>query len=236
MVYNWSQSIQRYIYPPLCLLCGGSGDGEIDICTSCRQELPHNHHPCSCCALPLPPAAPVDSLCGKCLQKPPPFTNCTVPFIYQHPIDRLITGLKFSAKLQHGRMLATLLLEHIHRSNQTKLPEVIIPVPLHHKRLQERGYNQALELARPISRQLNIPLDFSSCRRVLNTHSQSTLHERERRSNIRGAFKLSGKIAANHVALLDDVVTTGSTVTELAKTLRRAGVQRVDVWAVARTP
>jgi ComF family protein len=133
-------------------------------------------------------------------------------------------------------MLATLLLEHLLRSNREQLPQLLIPVPLHRKRLQERGFNQAVELARPLSRQLDIPLDFSSCRRVRDTRSQSELHVRERQRNVRGAFKLSGKIEADHVALLDDVVTTGSTVTALAKVLRRTGVGRVDVWALARTP
>jgi ComF family protein len=238
MVYNWSYSIQQTLYPSRCLLCGGDGDRErdIDLCPACQQELPHNLNPCRCCALPLPPGATADTLCGRCQQRPPPFERTIAPFIYSYPIAELIGGLKFNGKLQHGRMLATLLLEHLLRSNREQLPQLLIPVPLHRKRLQERGFNQAVELARPLSRQLDIPLDFSSCRRVRDTRSQSELHVRERQRNVRGAFKLSGKIEADHVALLDDVVTTGSTVTALAKVLRRTGVGRVDVWALARTP
>ncbi len=236
MVYNWSRFIQQAIYPSRCLLCGDVGDRDIDLCPACREELPHNHNPCYRCALPLPPSAPAESLCGKCQQKPPPFERCIAPFIYHYPIAELVGGLKFHAKLQHGRMLATLLLEHILTAAPAPLPQLLIPVPLHQKRLQERGYNQAVELARSLSQQLDIPLDLSSCHRVRDTCSQSSLHERERQRNVRGAFKLSGKIEADHVALLDDVVTTGSTVTALAKELRRAGVGRVDVWALARTP
>lgn len=185
--------------------------------------------------MPLPPSAPDVILCGQCQQKPPPFERTIAPLIYQHPVADLIAGLKFHAKLQYGRMLATLLLGKILDSARTEMPQLLIPVPLHRKRLRERGYNQAVELARPLGRQLDIPLDLSSCRRVRATSSQSALHIKERRSNVRGAFQLAKEIAADHVALLDDVVTTGSTVAELARVLRRSGVKRVDVWALART-
>ena len=233
---HFRQFIQQALYPSRCLLCGDTTGADLDICPSCREELPHNHNPCYRCALPLPPSAPAEGLCGRCQQRPPPFERSIAPFIYQYPIAELVGGLKFNARLQHGRMLATLLLEHLLSSGQAPLPQLLIPVPLHRKRLQERGYNQAVELARPLSQQLNIPLDLSSCHRTRDTRSQSELHVRERQSNVRDAFKLSGKIEADHVALLDDVVTTGSTVTAVAKVLRRAGVGRVDVWALARTP
>ena len=116
------------------------------------------------------------------------------------------------------------------------LPERLLPVPLHPARLRQRGYNQSLELARPLSRQLDIALDRSCFQRILNTPPQADLPRRQRLHNLRGAFRLSPPPEARHVALVDDVVTTGSTVNELARLLLRAGVQRIDVWAVARTP
>jgi ComF family protein len=146
-----------------------------------------------------------------------------------------VSGLKFQQKLAHGRVMAELLLAYIEQE-MDEPPQLLIPVPLHRRRLRDRGYNQALELARPLSRRLGIPLDFKSCRRIRSTEPQSALQVKERRKNVRGAFEIKGKIPARHVALVDDVVTTGNTVAELARLLKRCGVVRVDVWAVARTP
>ena len=130
-----------------------------------------------------------------------------------------------------GQLMALALLE-----GGARRPDVILPVPLHPRRLRERGYNQALELARPISAALGVRTDTVTCMRAAYTSAQVGLDDRERRRNVRGAFKVVRSPVASHMAILDDVVTTGSTVTELARVLRRAGVQRVDVWAVARTP
>lgn len=235
MVYNWLYSIQRHIYPPTCLLCGAPGDRELDLCTGCQNDLPRNLNPCRRCALPLPAAAPAGSLCGECGKKAPPFERCLAPFLYQHPIAELVSGLKFHQKLPYSRLMAELLLAHVEQE-VAEPPELLIPVPLHPSRLKERGYNQALELARPLSRRLGIPLDFRRCQRVRPTPPQSSLHQKERHKNVRGAFEIQGEITGRHVALIDDVATTGSTVRELARLLRRHGVQRVDVWVLARTP
>jgi ComF family protein len=114
-------------------------------------------------------------------------------------------------------------------------PELIIPVPLHEKRLKERGYNQSLEIARPIARQLKIPLAISVCDRIKHTPPQSSLSKYERQQNLHGAFSIHRTIPVKHVVIFDDVVTTGSTVVELGKILHQAGIERVDVWCVART-
>ncbi len=121
------------------------------------------------------------------------------------------------------------------RAIGSKLPELIIPVPLHNERLRQRGFNQALELARVLSRQLDIPIDQKSCIRCRPTDTQSRLEKSERSKNMRGAFTIRGAIKSNHIALVDDVVTTGSTVSEITKLLKQHGVKRVDIWAVART-
>lgn len=235
MVYNWTNYIQRLLYPPTCLLCGRSGAEGRDLCPECRSELPHNLNPCRCCALPLPVDAPAGALCGKCQQRPPPFVRCLAPFTYRSPLPELINGLKFHGRLSYSRLLTELLLPAITAAIHQP-PELIIPVPLHPTRLRERGYNQALELARPLSLHLGIPLELHHCRRTRATPPQSGLEQKQRRRNIRGAFEISPEIQARHVALLDDVVTTGSTAAELTRQLHRRGVGRVEVWALARTP
>jgi ComF family protein len=116
------------------------------------------------------------------------------------------------------------------------MPDLILPVPLHATRLRERGYNQAAEIARTVGRELSIPVDLRSCARVLATTPQSGLEQKARRRNVRGAFRVVRSPGADRIAILDDVVTTGSTVSELSKALLKAGAERVDVWAAARTP
>jgi ComF family protein len=150
-------------------------------------------------------------------------------------VDHLVSGLKFNGRLADGRLLAALLGEHLEAA-KVPLPDLLIPVPLHRERLRERGFNQALELARPLGRRFDIPLDLHSIRRQRETAPQSGLERKARRRNLKGAFILTRELEAKHVALVDDVVTTGSTVSELARMLKRGGVQRVDIWALARTP
>lgn len=230
MVYNCINNILSLIYPDYCQLCNAPAtDG---ICAGCRQELPYNHHSCRQCGLPL--TTNREAVCGRCLRHPPAVDRSLIPFLYTTPIDRLIGRFKFSAKLPHGRLLSRLL--QVHLEQYATMPDLLIPVPLHPSRLRQRGYNQALELARPLSRHFGIPLDFQSCRRILHTQPQSKLKKRQRKRNIHGAFQVTGPLPATHVALVDDVVTTGSTVNKLARHLKRAGIARVDVWAVARTP
>jgi len=146
----------------------------------------------------------------------------------------LVSAAKFRGRLNVARLLSECLLLSL-RERMVPLPELLIPVPLHPRRLSERGYNQALEVARPLGRTLRVRLDTASCIRVQATAPQAGLEKEARKRNIRGAFQTIRPPSARHVALVDDVVTTGSTVSELTKVLKQAGVERVDVWAVART-
>jgi ComF family protein len=146
----------------------------------------------------------------------------------------LVTGLKFHARMNHARLLGELLAQALERI-EDPLPELVVPVPLHPARQRQRGFNQALEIARIPARRLGIRLADDRVLRRLPTSPQSGLDATARRRNIRGAFAVRGDIDARHVALLDDVVTTGSTAAELARALTRAGAMHVDVWAVART-
>ncbi len=235
MVNKCVESVRRFLYPDLCLLCGANTGDDPGLCHGCRQELPLNHHCCPRCALPLPASGDTAVPCGECQQQPPPFDRCISPFLYHPPIDWLINGLKFHARLCNARLLAALLSRSVAEKGVGR-PDLLIPVPLHPGRLRRRGYNQALELARHLGRQLSIPLNHGSCIRQRPTAPQAGADRAQRQRNLRRAFALRNRPQAEHVALIDDVVTTGATVSELAETLRRAGILRVDVWAVARTP
>ncbi len=230
MVYKCLNNILSLLYPDHCQLCDAPAtDG---LCAPCRDDLPYNRHACIQCGLPLP--QPLEVVCGSCQQQPPPVDRSWIPFLYAAPVDRLISQFKFSEKLPQGRLLSRLLEQQLPR--RLPLPELLIPVPLHGDRLRQRGYNQALELAKPLGRRFGIPVDHRSCQRIVQTRPQHALRKQQRARNMRGAFRITRPLAARHVALVDDVVTTGNTVNELARQLKRAGVARVDVWAVARTP
>lgn len=229
-VYNWLKFIRRALYPPRCVLCGLPGDAWMDLCRGCREELPWNSQACLRCGAPL---ATPGAVCGPCTRHPPSFLRSHIPFRYEAPLDYLLQQLKFHQGLHLAPLLAELLAEAI-RGRAAPLPQCLLPVPLHTGRLRERGYNQALELARPLSRLLDIPVAPELCRRQRATLAQTSLQGKERRRNLRGAFVTGGGEMPRHVAIVDDVVTTGATVEELARTLRRAGVAEVEVWACAR--
>lgn len=231
MVYEWPRIIQNLVFPPTCLLCGDPGLGDRDICRACAAALPYLDSACPVCALPLPAAAPQQP-CGACQQRRPPFNRMLAVFRYEEPARHLIQGLKFNARYAHARLLGALMADHVGRL--TEPPEAIIPVPLHPSRYRERGFNQALEIARAVSGHTGIPVDHAACRRVLRTAAQTGLPARERRRNIRKAFAVVTPLPYRHVALLDDVVTTGATAGELATALRRAGAECIEVWACAR--
>jgi ComF family protein len=234
MVYKWLDSIQPTLYPAVCALCGAPSPADLDLCRDCGLELPHNRDCCRRCALPLP-ASTGASVCGACHNRPPLYDRCLAPLLYRPPLDRLISAMKFHGQLRYGRLLGDLLGAFVQQL-QPPAPQLIIPVPLHRARLRQRGYNQALEIARPLSRRLGIPLACGHLLRRHATAAQAELEKGERQRNVRGAFVLSRRLPVQHVALVDDVVTTGATVTELARVLRGAGVECVQVWAVARTP
>lgn len=235
MTAPWLDLFLGHLYPPTCVLCGAPGHGGLDLCRGCRADLPHNSPACPRCAIQLPPDQTPGTLCGPCQRRPPPFTASHAAFRYQDPIPALVSGVKFHGRFNLARLLGQCLSLALLEQGAER-PEIVLPVPLHSSRLRSRGYNQALEIAREVSAGLAIPLDAHSCVRLLATSPQVGLDERERRRNVRGAFGLVRPLKVRHAAILDDVVTTGSTVAELALTLKRAGIERVDIWAVARTP
>jgi ComF family protein len=231
---GWIDAAIGLLYPPTCVLCGADGRAGLDLCSGCLADMPHNRHCCPRCALPLPPDQAEDNLCGTCQRRPPPFAYCHAALRYEDPVPMLVGAAKFRGRLNVARLLGECLLVSL-RKGDFPMPELLIPVPLHRSRLRERGYNQALEVARPAARALGLQIETGCCIRAQPTAPQAELDREARRRNVRGAFRVLQAPPARHVALIDDVMTTGSTVSELTKALLRAGVERVDVWAVART-
>lgn len=231
-VVDGARRLQFAVLPPHCLLCGQHGSEGRDLCEPCAADIARNRRCCPRCALPLDAAAP---LCGECLQHAPPWTNAFAPFVYASPLDHLETRFKFTRNLAAGRVLSELWIDAA-RDASLAIPQALIPVPLHAARLRERGYNQALELAKPLSRALDIPLRNDVLVRTRATAAQSELDAAARRRNLHGAFAVNARNLPPHVAVLDDVMTTGATLRECTLVLLRAGVARVDVWALARAP
>lgn len=229
-VHNWSRIIQAWLYPPTCVLCGDSGVEGRDLCAACRSALPQQARRCTRCAAAL--SSGCELICGHCLNRPPFFDSAVAAFDYEEPVRHLIRGLKFQARYAYGRLLGTLLAEAL--CERTDLPDRLLPVPLHPARYRERGFNHTTEIAREVSRRLGVPLDLSALRRTRATLPQVGLSVAERARNVSNAFALAAPGFARHVAVIDDVITTGATVNELARLLKKNGVQRVQIWACAR--
>jgi ComF family protein len=232
------RKLRALLYPPECVLCGNPGAADQDICSGCLNDLPWNRHACLRCALPLPPASSADVRCARCQQHPPPFDRAWSLLRYTTASRWLHRRLKFGSRLANGRLLATLLGDALVQALSQGVvmrPDCILVMPLHPRRLMRRGFNQSLELIRPAARQLDIGLDYLSLRRVKATRPQSELSANRRRSNVRGAFVCDRNLAGLRVALFDDVVTTGHTVAEATRVLRRAGAEEISVWSLART-
>ncbi|MFI3138007.1 MAG: ComF family protein [Methylococcaceae bacterium] len=232
MVNNWLNIIQDSLLPPTCILCNNPGFNRWDICYDCYSCLPWAQHQCPRCAATLPDSSPVTLPCGACLNQSPAFDSTVAVFKHQHAIRYLIAHLKFNAQYKHARLLGLLLAEALQFSTAPR-PEAIIPMPLHPNRYQERGFNQSVEIARTVAQQLQIPLLLNHCIRNRDTGHQTQLSRAERLKNVRQCFTFTQPIHAKHIALVDDVMTTGATLQELAEVLKKSGVQRVDAWVCA---
>jgi ComF family protein len=232
MVYQRLQGWQDWLFPRRCLTClDRIGNGK-DFCPGCERSLPYLVAACPLCAAPL--EAPGDLPCGRCLQKPPPFERAIALFRYQDPVARLIQDLKYNGRLHLARTLGEMLAERLAAPPGRILPERVLPVPLHRARLRRRGYNQALELARPVARRLGLTLDYRTLTRVRDTAPQTELPFEQRARNVRKAFAARAGLNGARVALVDDVMTSGHTAAAAAQALRKAGAASVELWVVAR--
>lgn len=223
------EGLVDFIYPRTCALCGEAGQAGIDLCEDCRSLLPWLETACARCALPLSGNL---SACGRCLRHPPEFEAAVAAFRYERPIDHLVTRLKYSACLAHAHLLAAVYPQRL--LGTVAGCDVLAPVPLHPARIRERGFNQAQLLAGYLARRVRVPVMPTALRRVRHTPSQAGLDAAHRIANMRHAFAASPAVAGMHVGLIDDVVTTGSTVRSAAAALKTAGSVRVTVIAVAR--
>jgi ComF family protein len=216
----------RSLLPHFCLLCGADAD-EAQICAPCDEELPRlTSKRCAVCAMPLASGA----VCGACLDSPPQYQRVVAPFCYRFPLDALIQAYKYGGRLAHARVLGAALAAVVAPD-----VDVIVPMPLAPRRLAERGYNQALEIARVVASATRLPLLPLACRKVVETPPQAALPWKERARNVRRAFVCDADVRGKRVAVVDDVLTTGATLNELARVLRKAGAIEVAGWVVART-
>ncbi|VAW60406.1 Competence protein F homolog, phosphoribosyltransferase domain; protein YhgH required for utilization of DNA as sole source of carbon and energy [hydrothermal vent metagenome] len=229
-----------FIYPPRCQLCGSSQNlaDSGQICTHCAADFPINNNACQRCAEPLGVFVEVQTaprICGSCCKNPPIYDFCYSPFIYAQPLEWVIQQLKFSAKINFAPLLSQLMAARLTRDlTAENTPDVIIPMPLHKRRIKQRGFNQSHLLIKPVAKKLNLSIDLNAGERVRDTQHQTGKNARQRRDNIKNAFRFNNKKNYQHVVIFDDVVTTGSSVSELSKTLKKTGVKRVDVWCLAR--
>jgi ComF family protein len=219
----------RRALPQRCELCAGASGSEL-LCKGCARSLPGLGPACPVCALPTSDG----EVCGQCTAHAPPFDATIAAFAYAFPVDRLMHAFKY-----HGRLaLAEWCARAIGAARERRglsLPQRLIALPLSHERQRERGYNQAFEIGRVLSRELAIGLVRGGIRRERSAPPQAALPWTERAKNVRGAFSCELDLKGLTVAIVDDVMTTGASLAELARTLKRSGAMRVENWVVART-
>jgi ComF family protein len=238
-VYTIFDRCTGWLLPPRCVLCRRPGQPPaFDLCADCEVEIPVVPDPCRRCGLPCNTAcARPDDGCARCRALDLPYVQCVAPWAYEFPVTQLVQALKYDGALANARVFGTRMAGLA--SGQAEDPRcrsaLVVPMPLHPSRLVERGFNQSHEIARVLSRLLDLRLAGQGLRRVRATAPQVGLSRLERAGNLRGAFVADAQLlAGRHVVLVDDVVTTGSTAIEASSTLRAAGAASVAVWAVAR--
>lgn len=216
-----------------CALCQASDCNHHGLCAACHADLPWLLGSCPSCALPLPPSVPIGSLCSHCLEKEPAFDFTLAAFHYDFPLSQLLPRIKYQRQPAHLGWLGRVFADYIRHHCDDDWPDALVPVPMYPISEFKRGFNQSRLLAQVLAGQLNIPLNACT-HKVRRTPHQMMLSLEERRQNLQHAFKINGT-PPRHVALIDDVMTTGTTVDTLSQALKQTGVERVDVWVLART-
>jgi len=211
-----------------CVLCGSmSHDGLW--CAACDKAMPYLDTPhCPVCALPTLSG----EVCGQCLKQLPLFNSTSAVFSYSFPLDKLILAMKYGEQLVLAHALARKLAQRIDKNS---LPDCVLPMPLHPTKLRERGFNQSLLLAATVARELDIQLLPDSCQRVRDTPPQSALPWKERGRNVRNAFRCDQDLTGKHIALVDDVLTTGASLNALSAAAQQRGATQISAWVIART-
>ena len=224
--------ILNALLPGRCPLCATKtlSSARAGFCAECCELLPWILIGCKICGAELH----TPGVCGKCQTNRPQYDRAIIPFAYRPPVAAQIKSLKYRDQLNYAAALGAMICRRA-RARPDALPDILTPIPLHRKRLRRRGCNQAFEIARVIGRELGVAVDHRPLARIKNTAPQAGLGHAARRSNVRGAFRATRPARHPHIALVDDVVTSGSTVNAAARELKRAGVQTVSVWAAAKT-
>jgi len=235
MVYG----LADILFPPQCIICGGSPKkgGETPFCSECFSKIAFIQPPlCACCGLPFTGAGSMNHLCGDCIFRKPFFSTARALGIYDTILLDTIHLFKYSGRILIGERIGAVMAEHRYDSLNISDFSLIIPVPLHPKKLKERGFNQSLVLGRELAKKFSLPLDFGTLKRRIDTKPQVNLGRSERIKNVKGAFmvKEKSRIKGEKVLLVDDVYTTGSTVNECARLLREAKATDVAVLTLAR--
>lgn len=233
MLYERLKSIQEWLLPGTCMLCNARLGNEQAFCADCEVALPRLTDACPQCAVPMAHSDSHGQRCGACQKRTPAFSRTHALYRYARPIDGFVQALKYHHRLELARIFGERLAEALAPLVANSV-DLIVPVPLHRARLRERGYNQSLELARPIAARLSLPLDYRCLWRTRSTAPQASLTPPERRRNVRGAFAAAATVAKLRLAVVDDVMTTGHTVNAIARCLRAAGAKDVQIWVLAR--
>lgn len=218
--------------PRICRLCDREMDRDIDLCAPCEGSLAWMPHACPQCGLPR--TQPGADPCPSCVDRPPPFTATVAPLLFEGAVRRWIYAAKSARGLGEAKLLSGLLARGLERAGAA-IPDCLVPVPLSTTRLFRRGHNQAALLAAPLARRFSIDICRRGVQRVGAGRPQRGQSRVARALSVQGAFH-AARPFAGHLAIVDDVMTTGATATELANTLLAAGAERADVWAVARVP
>ena len=231
-VYGLVELAVARFFPPRCLLCLGPGQApDFDLCEGCEADLLPNVPACTGCAELLPSAG--SFLCERCTARPRPFDAAFAACRYAWPLDWAIQRAKYSGDIAAAAVLGRLLARRL-SGLQAAHVDALMPVPLHPAREARRGYNQAHELARQVGRRLGLPVVSGPVERTRATPGQAGLDAATRRRNLQGAFLQRAAWPYRRVAIIDDVMTTGTTVEELARVLRQAGSEWIEVWVLAR--
>jgi len=233
------KALTDFFFPPLCHICRTfiPDAGPVHICRSCRDQMrPVSYPLCQVCGIPFAGIG-ADHPCGGCLKKPPSFDAARAGFVYDGHCRELIHAFKYQNKTLLRRPLALLAGECLTEFVASQHPDLVVPVPLHRKRLHSRGFNQAVLLGELLAHEWRLPLERRALQRIRWTEPQLSLSADERRENVTGAFAVANSVAVagKRVLLVDDVLTTGSTVEECSRMLKRAGALNVVVATVART-
>lgn len=232
-----SQKLTQYgqtLLPLSCLLCQQGVTAGV-ICPTCAADLEQSYCHCLRCGLPLPST---QTQCGHCLAHQPNFERLYACGLFRPPLNQVVFQLKYAKQPLFANILGQMLANQVKQQlpASQSLPELLVPVPLHAKKERQRGFNQAQLIAQHCGQQLNIPVNTTAVKRIKNTQSQTQLTRQQRQQNMHRAFKqMTALQGISHLAIVDDIVTTGATANSLSQVLKQAGVKKIDIWCVCRT-